>query len=435
MKRWFFVILAFTAFPLWSFMAPETDPHRIDKIILDAGHGGEDPGNLGTGRYATTEKDVALEVTLMVGRYIEENLPGVEVIYTRSNDRFLKLYERTAIANREKGDIFISIHCNAFSNPASHGTETFTIGMHRTEGQLQVAQRENSVILLEEDYKETYKDFDPSDPNTYIGLGLVQNAYNDQSIRLAERIQSQFRDRLQRVDRGVKQAGFYVISKTIMPSVLVELGFLTNANEEDYLHSNDGKVFMASAIYRAIRDFKNERESAVQTSPGAGVEGVSGADGPNKSDVRDEPSTDAQASTQTQHQSNPRSEKPRDSAGNAIPETDSALDVSNNINLNISVGDSGSSSTPEIPYLTVQFLTSGNPNRDLQSFGLSDLGPTGRVPIRTLTGYYCGRQTNLKEAEELKQKLMDRGFKDAFIIGVHRGERISVEKALMLLEN
>jgi len=391
--------------PFCSFVLPETDPHRIDKIILDAGHGGEDPGNLGTGRYSKTEKDVALEVTLMVGRYIEENLPDVEVVYTRSTDRFLKLYERTAIANREKGDIFVSIHCNAFSNPNSHGTETFTIGMHRTEGQLQVAQRENSVILLEEDYRETYRDFDPSDPNTYIGLGLMQNAYNDQSIRLAERIQSQFRDRLQRVDRGVKQAGFYVISKTIMPSVLVELGFLTNANEEDYLHSQNGKVFMASAIYRAIRDFKNERESAFQ-----GRESEENPADADPSEPEDETAADIEQAGAIQAPPNATAKESSDAAETA---------------------DSPENGV----YLAVQFLTSGNANRDFSSFNLGGVGPVGRVSIQSLSGYYCGRCTTLDRAKNIQQQLIDRGYKDAFIIGVQGGERIRVDEALNLLGN
>ena len=223
-------------------------------VVLDAGHGGKDPGNLGTGRYSTTEKDITLDVTLRIGQYIEENLPEVEVIYTRKDDSFPGLRDRVRIANEAQADLFISIHCDAFDNAGARGAGTYVMGMHKSEESLRVAMRENASMFSEEGYERNYDGFDPNDPDTYIALSLRQNVNLDASLTLGAAIQSQFRERVGRKDRGVKQAGFYVISYTTMPSTLVELGFLTNPDEEDFLRSESGKAYMASAVYRAFRD-------------------------------------------------------------------------------------------------------------------------------------------------------------------------------------
>lgn len=232
------------------------DPNRIDVVCLDAGHGGKDPGNLGTGRYKTTEKNVCLAVTKLVGKYISENYPGVKVVYTREDDTFPTLKERTEIANKAKADVFISIHCNAVDRPEPHGCETYVMGLHKTEANMRTAMRENSVILMEDDHALKYGGFDPKDPDSQIYLSLRQNAYLDHSLSLASQVQGQFKDYVGRLDRGVDQAGFWVISFTTMPSVLVELGFLTNPAEEDYLVSDKGQEKLASAVYRAFKQYK-----------------------------------------------------------------------------------------------------------------------------------------------------------------------------------
>ncbi|MEB2341662.1 MAG: N-acetylmuramoyl-L-alanine amidase [Flavobacteriia bacterium] len=234
--------------------------NRVTTVVLDAGHGGKDPGNLGTKRYKTTEKDIALAVTLLVGQYIKENLPDVKVVYTREDDRFIELMERSNIANRNKADAFISIHCNANKSADPHGCETYVMGLHKTEANMQVAMKENESILLEADHALKYDGYDPKDPESMIALSLRQNAYLDHSLLLSSLIQDQFKDRVGRTDRGVKQAGFLVICYTTMPAVLVELGFLTNAEEEDFLQSRRGQEYMASAIYRAFKEYKNRLE-------------------------------------------------------------------------------------------------------------------------------------------------------------------------------
>ncbi|MCB0793673.1 MAG: N-acetylmuramoyl-L-alanine amidase [Flavobacteriales bacterium] len=247
---------------------PVGDPNKIDVIVLDAGHGGKDPGNLGTGRYTITEKDIALNVTLLVGKYIKEAFPDVKVIYTRDDDSFVELRERTRIANRNNADLFISIHCNSNKSRDPYGADTYVMGLHKTQENMKVAQKENSSILLEEGHEMKYDGYDPNDPESMIALSLRQNAYIDQSLLLSALVQDQFRERVGRKDRGVKQAGFLVISYTTMPSILIELGFLTNANEEDFLQSAKGQDYMASAIYRAFKEYKRTVEGVdVSTEP------------------------------------------------------------------------------------------------------------------------------------------------------------------------
>lgn len=245
--------------PLVGFRPPVAPDNLVDRVIIDAGHGGKDPGNLGTGRYSRKEKDVALLVAREVGQLIQQRLPGVEVIWTRSDDRFLELYERTAIANREKGDLFISIHCDAAENHAAYGASTYVMGKNHDD-ENQVALRENSVILMEDNFEDKYEGFDPRKPETYIALTLFQRAYQAQSIQFAQTVQDDFRTVIGRKDRGVRQQPLYVTSRTSMPSVLIELGFTTNNVEEDFLMSTDGQHTMAEGIYRAFAQYKARRE-------------------------------------------------------------------------------------------------------------------------------------------------------------------------------
>ncbi len=233
-----------------------TDSNTIKKVVIDAGHGGQDTGNPGTGRYKSREKDVALEVAMMVGAMIKDRMPDVEVLYTRNKDYFVTLHERTAFANRNKADLFISIHCDAFTSSAAVGSSTFVMGKDHGDENLRVAQQENSVIFLEEDYKEQYEGFDPSKPETYIALTLYQNHFQERSILLADRIQTRFREQVGRKDRGVKQQPLWVTSRASMPAVLIELGFLTNKAEEDFLNSPKGKTALSEQIAEAVHDYR-----------------------------------------------------------------------------------------------------------------------------------------------------------------------------------
>ena len=233
--------------------------NSVTTVVIDAGHGGKDPGTHGK---HTKEKDLVLKVALKVGSYIEQYLPDVKVIYTRKDDRFLELYERANIANKAKADLFISIHANALPvKPTVHGTETYVMGLHTNEKNFNVAKRENSVILLEENHEEKYEGFDPNSPESYIMFSLTQNAYLDNSVLMANYVEKQFSERAGRRSLGVKQAGFQVLWNTYMPSVLVEIGYLTNPKEENQLNTEQVQDYIASGIYRAFKEYKNQLES------------------------------------------------------------------------------------------------------------------------------------------------------------------------------
>ena len=233
---------------------------KITTVVIDAGHGGKDTGALGA---ISKEKDLNLTVALLTGDYIKKNLPDVTVIYTRERDVFVPLGDRADIANRNNADVFISIHCNSASGKnasSATGAETFVLGEHKNAANLEVAKKENSAILLEDDADARYDNFDLDSPEAYIALSLFQKEYLNQSLSLAAKVQDQFTKRVGRKDRGVQQAGFLVLWKTAMPSILIELGFISNASEERFLASEDGQTYMASAIFRAFRDFKTAYE-------------------------------------------------------------------------------------------------------------------------------------------------------------------------------
>lgn len=232
---------------------PSRAQWRIDTIVLDAGHGGHDHGAIGAG--GLREKDVTLAVARQVGAYLEERL-GVEVVYTRADDRFITLQERGRIANEVGGKLFVSIHANASPSAEAHGTETFFLGMHKTDAARKVMERENSVIELENN-PEHYRNLTQE---ALIRQVLMQSAWMRQSEQLAGGIEAQFSERVGRKSRGVKQAGFFVLWNAAMPAILVELGFVTHPGEAAFLRSTEGQDYLASALFRAIRDFKEASE-------------------------------------------------------------------------------------------------------------------------------------------------------------------------------
>ncbi len=254
-------IIGFSFFLLGATFNPTgIKQYQVKRVVIDAGHGGHDPGTHGK---ISREKDIALSIALELGSIIEEYLSDVEVIYTRADDTFIPLDKRADIANKSGADLFISIHANALGNKRVSGTETYVMGTHKIESNLGVAKRENSVILMEEDYKENYAGYDPNSPESHIMFSLYQNAYLANSLYLAEKIETQFKTRVGRHSLGVKQQGFLVLWRTSMPSVLVETGFLTNEKEERFLNDKLGQTYLASAIFRAVRDYKNEIEDNI----------------------------------------------------------------------------------------------------------------------------------------------------------------------------
>ncbi|MBX7052830.1 MAG: N-acetylmuramoyl-L-alanine amidase [Flavobacteriales bacterium] len=383
-------ILLFLASAL--FLMAATMPEKADEssfiVVLDAGHGGKDPGNLGTGKIKKTEKDVSLDVTLKVGQYITENYPDVKVVYTRKGDTYPELYKRVEIANDAKADMFISIHCNANDNKGAYGVETFVMGLHKSEESLKNAMRENASIYLEQDHAEHYQGFDPNNPDTYIILSMRENAYLDKSIDLAKNVQDQFRTRVGRKDRGVKQAGYYVISFTNMPSILVELGFLTNSEEEEFLHSEDGKTYMASAIYRAFKEFKEQedirrgRKAAEKLAESPSAQGT----------VKEKPI-----------------EKPVEPAA--------------------PVEDIVWKDLPKGIRYQIQIVSSPKP-LDKKGSEFRGLSRVDEFKQNNVYKYLAGSTNSYKEAKRMQEFLKTKGFKDAFIIAFENGERIELSKAI-----
>ena len=243
-----------------------TTGSRVKTIVIDAGHGGEDGSTHGS---MSKEKDVALQVALKLGKEIEARIPDIRVVYTRKTDVFVKLYDRIGIANREKADLFISIHCNSMPlinykgrripNPTTRGTETFVAGFNRL-GEQDVEIRENASILLEKDYKSNYGGFDPNDPESYIIFSLMKNAFRDQSIKLASLVQDEY-VKEGRVDRGVKEKGLAVLQRAGMPAILTEIGFISNPEEEQYINSDEGQQKIVDNLVNAIINYKKQLES------------------------------------------------------------------------------------------------------------------------------------------------------------------------------
>ena len=253
------ILLIFLNISLFSNVYGQGEEQYILKtVVIDAGHGGKDPGSHGI--YAK-EKDIALSIALKLGTYIEENIPEVKVIYTRTTDVLIPLDERANIANRNKADLFISIHVDGHENKNAYGTSTYVMGLHKTDGNLEVAKKENAAILYEDDYSTKYEGFDPNSAESYIIFSFLQNTYLEQSLNYASFVEDQFKNRTLRKSRGVKQAGFLVLWKTTMPSVLIETGYLTNPREEKYLNSKEGQEYIASAIYRAFKNYKSTIEA------------------------------------------------------------------------------------------------------------------------------------------------------------------------------
>lgn len=390
-KRIILVFLALAAIFIAASTKPVKDPNKTFTLVLDAGHGGKDPGNLGTGNHKKTEKDISLDVVLELGKFIEEAYPDVEVVYTRSSDIFPTLKERVDIANKAKADLFISVHCNANDNKEAYGAETFVMGLHKSEESLKTAMRENASIFLEENHEADYQGFDPNNPDTYIAMSLRENIFLDHSLNLAKKVQDQFRTRVGRKDRGVKQAGYYVISFTNMPSVLIELGFLTNSTEENFLHSKEGKNYMSSAIFRAFKEFREK----IETGQGKNI--------------------------------------PQNQAIN-VPKDDKTVVTPNNnptANNNTSK-DAQGIIWREVPTgikYQVQILTA-NKQVPKKSSELRGLTRVDEIAGNGVYKYFAGSTASYREAKANLQIVKDKGFKDAFIVAFENGKKIDLNQAI-----
>lgn len=271
-RRLFFPIwLLATAF--FTIAQPMVAQNRKFTVVIDPGHGGKDPGAIGS---SSKEKDIVLSVGQKLGKLIEDNYPDVNVIYTRKNDRFVELNRRAEIANKAHADLFISIHCNALDRrrASPQGVETFVLGLHRSKDNLDVAKAENSVIMYEEDYSLKYEGFNPNEPESYIIFEFMANEFLDRSVHFATMVQNQLVAHSKRTNRNVRQAGFLVLREVAMPSILVELGYISNREEEKYLKSENGKASLAASIYNGFKEYKHEydKKSHVFTNGGSQIQ-------------------------------------------------------------------------------------------------------------------------------------------------------------------
>lgn len=382
----FLIVLLFNMNSYATEFIDGEDFFGVKTVVIDAGHGGHDGGCQGS---FSNEKTVALSIALKLGKYIEENFPDVEVVYTRKTDVFIPLFERAKIANKAKADLFICVHANANDNKAAFGTETFVLGLHKSEANLKVAQRENSSIFLEDDYKTTYEDFDPNSPESYITMTLMQSAYLEQSLLFASKVQTQFTERVGRKNRGVKQAGYLVLHQTSMPSVLIETGFLTNQEEEKFLNSDIGQDYMASAIYRAFKEYKNELEV-------------------KNDQPKEEKKQEVVEQKEVESKEEPKKNKKDKKREDEIKE--------------------------EGVVFKVQIATS-SVKKELVPENFNGVENVGLYEAGGLYRYTVGQEKNMGDANTLQLQLKEKGFTDAFIVAFKNGVRIPISEAIKLQEN
>jgi N-acetylmuramoyl-L-alanine amidase len=367
-KSHFLFFLTFFFVGLNSAQKSNQDNHLIKTVVIDAGHGGKDPGCHGA---SVNEKSVCLSMALKLGDAIKKKFPDVKVIYTRDKDEFVELSDRAMIANKAKADLFICIHANSAS-PAAYGTETFVLGLHRTESQQKVADRENATIYLEDDKGAKYKDFDLS-PDALIARQMQLSVFLNHSIKFADKLQKEFK-RIGKYDRGVKQAGFLVLYKTTMPSVLIETGFLTNPTDESCIGSSEGQNAMANAMFTAFENYKKELEG-VQTRPN--------------------------------QPKNNETEEPKEVI---VQQT---------------------ASNTESVIFAIQIETSETPlplnHTKFKGLNVSEYKQDGFY--KYTTGVF---DKDFKAANNYKNELRGNGFQHAFVVAFLNGERISLEKAMNL---
>jgi len=257
--RWYKHIVFVSLLMLYGFnneLVAQVKPVGVKTIVIDAGHGGKDPGAVGNN---LKEKDITLSIALKLGELIKKHFSDVKVVYTRSTDEFIELFKRAKIANNAKADLFISIHVNSNKKPDPNGAETYVMGLSKSNGNLDVAMTENAVILKEDDYKNQYEGFDPHSPEAYIIFSLFQNAYLDLGLTFSSMIQEEYR-KINREDRGVKQAGFLVLWKTAMPSVLTEVGFISNPEDAKYLAKEKNHWLIAKSLFNSFSKYKGQLE-------------------------------------------------------------------------------------------------------------------------------------------------------------------------------
>ena len=406
-------------------------------LVIDAGHGGRDVGAIGA---ISREKDINLNVALAFGRYVEQNMPDVNVIYTRKNDVFIPLHQRADIANKAKADLFISVHTNAVaSGRYVKGFQVYTLGMHRAKDNLDVAMRENGVISMEKGYQQTYQGFDPKSSESYIMFEFMQNSNMERSVELARMIQNSVCSSAGRVDKGVHQAGFLVLRESYMPSCLIELGFITAADEEEFLNSPAGIDAMAKGIYNAFVQYKNKYDNRIVVpyrpaeSKRIVVDHVIPAaptDNPRPVVPVERPRSTApvKRNRSTVPVEQPRSSLPAPKPRPMNKVQEAKKRISDAIRELLPCNDSQTQSQNSQPVFKVQILAS---NRQLRSGSEMFRGRTDIDCVKegNFYKYTIGSSTNYNEIARLRSKLL-KDFPQSFIIAYKGGARMDVNQAI-----
>ena len=450
-------------------------------VVLDAGHGGHDPGNLGNGYL---EKNIALRIVLEVGQVLEA-LPGIKVIYTRKDDTFVDLYVRGEIANKANADLFVSVHCDSHSSDAN-GAGTFVLGLHANKQNFEIAKKENSAIYLEDNYETRYAEYDINSPESIIGLTIMQEEFLDQSIMLAKMMQDNFTNKLERNDRKVKQAGFIVLHQTFMPSVLIETGFLTNKSEGGYLNSRKGQAEMGKAIANAVVNYKNTIQGGAIQSPGISVpdpkvelakkeetpaevskaketppkeETVTAkpipaevAEKPKVSDNKETGAIDKELKAPQPLEKEPIAEKTvpqpkpketivvKEEIAKEIPEKKETVSIAEQVpksppktekNIEKAVPEASKKAAVDIIF-KVQLLASSR-DLPLRSEDFKGLSRLSKEPYKNLFRYLYGNTRSYSEAKLLQSNAAVKGYTTAFIVAYKEGERIPVPEAVKYL--
>jgi N-acetylmuramoyl-L-alanine amidase len=409
----------------WTSYTPKFTPvFAVKTIVIDAGHGGKDPGCHGS-KYK--EKDVALAVALKLGKYIEDNMKDVKVVYTRKTDVFLELQARAEIANKAKADLFVCIHCNSacyrdkklkkdICNDDAHGAETYVMGLKNEAGKLDVAKRENSAILLEDNYVKKYDGFDPNSDESYIIMSMFTDTYLQQSLSFASKVQKQYRGKAGRADKGVKRASLWVLWRTFMPSVLTEIGFLTNPEEEQFLGSTKGQDYIASGLFKAFREYKDE------------VEGVA--------KKYDDDFEKQSAYTLTKEDSIEIAEMKKAKAGIKEPVDTSKgkADVkrdpvvkTDNPPKEIKTPPVKVDDAPKTPIVYKVQIASSDKKIPLTSDKFKGVEKPGEYEDKGIYKYTAGEFSKQDDAVRLQASLRKNGFKDAFVIAMQDGKRVPLK--------
>ncbi len=385
-KHYSLIIIVFLLFSLGS--RPETArkiPHKkITRIVIDAGHGGHDPGAVGK---KSKEKDITLDVALLTGKMIQTFCPGIEVFYTRDTDVFIGLKDRAKFANSKSADLFISIHCNGATRKEANGTEVFVMGLDKSEQNLEIAKKENASILLEDDYEDKYDGMDPNSSEAYIAFSLYQHAFLEQSLSYAAKTMESFNSYVSLTNRGVKQAPFFVLWYTTMPSILIEIGFITNPTEEEFMMQEDNKKKVAYSIYKAFVLYKNEVEGT-KTLP-----------------------VDLKTAT--------------------------GITIEKTVQPNETIINKDTAKTTQINAESIVF--------GVQLFIDPQLLPQGHERFKGENQvlnyqdggyykYYVGQLKSFSEAVELQKKMRRSNFPDAFVIALFEGKRMDLNEARKLTE-